>query len=98
MMRKKRHDSTGVVRVTFELPAAITAQTLALCGEFNDWSTTSSLMHQIKNGCWRTTVALEGGRRYRYRYLADGERWINDWAADAYAPNPFGGDDSVVCL
>jgi hypothetical protein len=43
-------------------------------------------------------VALEGGRRYRYRYLADGERWINDWAADAYAPNPFGGDDSVVCL
>jgi hypothetical protein len=43
-------------------------------------------------------MSLEPGRRYRYRYLADGERWINDWAADDYQPNPYGGDDSVVCL
>jgi len=31
-----------------------------------------------------------------FRYLVDGERWENDWAADAYVPNPFGGEDSVV--
>jgi hypothetical protein len=26
----------------------------------------------------------------------DGERWENDWAADAYAPNAFGTEDSVA--
>jgi hypothetical protein len=30
--------------------------------------------------------------------LIDGQRWDNDWAADAYLPNSFGGDDSVVDL
>jgi hypothetical protein len=44
------------------------------------------------------TVDLEAGRAYRFRYLLDGERWDNDWAADAYIPNSFGGDDSVVDL
>jgi hypothetical protein len=28
--------------------------------------------------------------------LLDGERWENDWAADGYAPNNFGTEDSVV--
>ena len=44
------------------------------------------------------TVTLDSGRRSRYRFLVDGERWENDWAADAYAPNEYGGDDSVVEL
>ena len=44
------------------------------------------------------TVVLDAGRAYRFRYLLDGQRWDNDWAADAYQPNDFGGDDSVVDL
>ncbi len=44
------------------------------------------------------TVGLDAGRAYRFRYLLDGQRWDNDWAADAYEPNDFGGDDSVVDL
>jgi hypothetical protein len=31
-------------------------------------------------------------------YLVDGERRQNDWAADSYAPNEYGGDDSVLDL
>jgi hypothetical protein len=26
----------------------------------------------------------------------EGERWENDWEADAYTPNEYGKDDSVV--
>ena len=44
------------------------------------------------------TVDLNAGRAYRFRYLLDGKRWYNDWAADAYVRNDFGGDDSVVDL
>jgi hypothetical protein len=44
------------------------------------------------------TVGLDAGRAYRFRYLLDGQRWENDWAADAHQPNGFGGDYSVVDL
>jgi hypothetical protein len=44
------------------------------------------------------TVVLDAGRTYRFRYMLDGQRWDNDWAADAYVGNNFGGDDSVVDL
>jgi 1,4-alpha-glucan branching enzyme len=97
-MRKTRPTASGTVRVTFELPAAVTAERVVLCGEFNDWSATATPMRQMKNGSWRATLGLRAGADYRYRFLVDGERWINDWSADAYLPNPFGGDDSVLRL
>jgi len=36
--------------------------------------------------------------RIRSASLLDGRRWDNDWAADGYVSNGFGGDDSVVDL
>jgi hypothetical protein len=80
---------------TFRLPAAVGATQVHLVGEFNDWSPTSVPMR--REGDWFTAVvALEPGRSYRYRYLLDGSRWENDWDADAYVPNEFGTDDSLV--
>ena len=55
-------------------------------------------MHRDSAGGFSLTVGLDAGRAYRFRYLLDGRRWDNDWAADAYQPNDFGGDDSVVDL
>lgn len=43
-------------------------------------------------------MVLDAGRRYLFRYLAAGEHWFNDDAADDYEPNGFGGSDSVVDL
>jgi hypothetical protein len=86
----------GTVDVTFTLPAEVQASTVALCGEFNQWSAEDIRLQRGSDGCWRATVALEPGHSYRYRYLLDGERWENAWQADRYAPNSFGGDDSVI--
>ena len=44
------------------------------------------------------TLSLNAGHNYRFRYLLDGQRWENNWAADAYVPNPFGTEDSVLKL
>ena len=44
------------------------------------------------------TLTLARGRTYEFRYLLDGERWENDWRADGYLRNDFGGEDSVVDL
>lgn len=52
----------------------------------------------ITDGHATCTVALPAGAAHRFRYLIDGGSWANDWSADGYEPNDFGGDDSVVDL
>lgn len=96
-MIKKTYSKTGrSSRVTFELPPEVNAETAYLCGEFNEWDETAHPMKRRKDGRFSLTISLKPGQEYRFRYLLDGERWENDWEADAYVPNPFGTEDSVV--
>lgn len=89
---------SGTVDVTFTLPADVHAGTVALCGEFNEWSAEDIRLERGSDGSWRATVPLEPGRSYRYRYLLDGQQWENDRRADRYVPNPLGSTDSVVVV
>ncbi len=94
----KSRKAKGKASVTFTLDPGVGAQTAAVCGEWNDWSPEADVMRRDAEGGFSLTIDLDAGRAYRFRYLLDGERWDNDWAADAYQPNSFGGDDSVVDL
>lgn len=96
-MLKKTYSKTGrSCRVTFELPPEVNAETACLCGEFNEWDETVQPMKRRRDGKLSLTISLKPGQEYRFRYLLDGERWENDWNADAYMPNTFGSEDSVV--
>jgi len=88
----------GTASVTFTVDPRVGARLAAVCGEWNDWSPTADVMRRDADGGLSVTVELEVGRAYRFRYLVDGVRWENDWAADAYFPNSYGEDDSVVDL
>ena len=83
--------------VTFRVPS-FDQVSVHVVGEFNGWSPSALPMEPGTDGGLVATVTLPVGRRYRFRYLLDGTRWENDWAADDYAPNEFGGDDSVIDL
>jgi 1,4-alpha-glucan branching enzyme len=99
MIKKEPGDKQGRVLVTFELPASTWAERVNLVGEFNDWDTRATpLARDRVDAAWKTTMELEAGRRYRFRYLIDGREWLNDWHADGYVANPYGSDDSVVDL
>jgi hypothetical protein len=93
----KSRDPNGKASVIFTLPAAVNAGQAAVCGEWNDWSPDADVMDVVEDG-FSLTIELELGRTYRFRYLLDGQRWENDWHADFYVPNGYGGDDSVVDL
>ena len=82
--------------VTFELPAAIWAENVALLGEFNDWDVSANPLMRQSDGTWSATLELERNREYQFRYLIDGRDWLNDGQADSYVRNPFGEDNSVV--
>lgn len=41
-------------------------------------------------------LELEPEQSYQFRYLVNGEQWLNDWHADAYTPGGYGQDNGVV--
>jgi len=83
----------ALVPITFRLPVSLGAHAVDLVGEFTDWQP----MPMVRSGeHFLVSVNLEPGRSYRFKYLVDGVRWENDWSADDYVSNEFGGTDSVV--
>ena len=98
MPTKTLDAETGRCRVEFRLPADVGAGQAWLCGEFNDWSRDGTPMIAQDDGSLSVVVDLEPGQSYRFRYYLGEERWENDWAADAYVDNEFGGSDSLVVV
>ena len=96
MLTKNYSKTGGVCRVTFELPMEVNAKGVSLCGEFNDWKPKKNPMEKRKDGRWSTTISLETGKGYRFKYLIDNKHWENDWDADEYLSNSFGTEDSLV--
>jgi 1,4-alpha-glucan branching enzyme len=99
-IKKQYLKSRPVCKVTFRLPreAAPAATRAHIAGDFNNWDQEFTLMKRSKDGNFTVTIELEKGKEYRFRYLIDDKTWENDWHADKYVPNPFGGDDSVVIV
>jgi 1,4-alpha-glucan branching enzyme len=95
MLTKKFSKSKATCQVTFQLPKEIKAKEVSLAGEFNNWDTSANPLKKVKD-IWKTTLELEQGREYQFRYFVDGSEWHNDDAADKYVPNNVDGDNSVV--
>ena len=53
-------------------------------------------MKKLKNGTFSATLSLQAGNSYRFRYVLNGNSWVNDEDAHSYIPNDYGEDNSVV--
>ena len=99
MLSKSYTKSGKSCRVTFKLPPELVpqkAKSAALVGEFNEWNAKSHPLKKRKDGSFSTTVSLDAGRSYRFRYLFPANTWVDDDAPDAHVKNEFGGRDCVV--
>lgn len=96
--RKKYTESQASCKVTFRLPEAAvgSAKKVTIVGDFNNWDEEASPMKRLRNGDFQITLELPSMAESKFRYLIHGSHWENDWCADKYIPNPYGGDDSVV--
>ncbi len=99
-VEKKYLKTKPVCKVKFIAPEPLTkeAKKIFLAGEFNDWNYEETQLKKQKNGCLATTLDLDAGAEYQYRYVLDGERWENDYDADKYVPSEVGVENSVVVV
>ncbi len=100
-LTKQYLKSKPVCKVTFSLPAEAVndSKEVALVGDFNEWNAGSATpLKKQKDGSYKTTLELEPGKEYQYRYILDGSKWINDWAADKYVPSGNSSDENSVVV
>lgn len=70
------------------------AQQVQVAGSFNNWI--PQPLEKITDSVWATHFPLKPGR-YEYRFVVDGT-WQEDPNSAEYAPNPFGGRNSVLVI
>ena len=105
-MIKKSFSKTGKsCRVTFKVtPEGLEqadveeANEVSLVGDFNEWDPKAHPLKKRKNGEFSTTVSLEAGKPYDFRYLIDNKFWLNDEEADTVEMNRFGSKNAVIEL
>lgn len=72
------------------------AQRISLAGDFNQWRPSASPLHKGSNGIWRAQIDLPPPGRYGYKFVVDGERWIEDPSNNSKEPDGHGGFNSIV--
>lgn len=99
--KKKYKKKDELCRVTFRVPkeASAGARSIAVVGDFNNWSARDHLMKKLKSGEFKLDMDLPANREYQFRYLIDEKIWVNDREADKYVHSEYGNcDNSVVVV
>jgi 1,4-alpha-glucan branching enzyme len=97
-LTKKYLKSKPVCKVTFKIDKELLseAKNVELVGEFNNWDGKKTKMRKLKDGNFTRTLDLEVGRNYQFRYLVNGQNWINDPEADAYVSTGISYEENCV--
>lgn len=94
-----RAGDNGKVEVTFTYAGNLDANAVYVAGEFNNWLPNFPTYKMKKeNGVWTLTTQLEKGE-YQYKFTVYGGgmlQWVADEDAASFAPDGYGGQNSVV--
>ena len=97
MLEKRSGGDAGKMLVTFRISHRIWADKVVLVGDFGGQTQKAlSLLQSAADPNWHTTLELDAGRRYRYRYVLDGCGWFTDNHADDCITDPTGQEYCVV--
>lgn len=97
-IKKQYLKSKPVCKVTFKVgkEEAQGAGKVSVLGDFNQWNDNEGEMKAMKDGSFSVTLELEAGKEYQFRYLADGNNWLNEAEADKHVPSGFGDAQNAV--
>lgn len=99
MSLKKQYLKSGeTCKITFRLTKneVENAENVAILGCFTEWEQNAIPMKKLKSGEFTAAVSLPTNQNFEYRYLVNGEKWINEAMADGYVPNGLGTDNCVI--
>jgi serine protease AprX len=74
------------------------AKSVSLAGDFNHWDTTNAPLVRDSDGLWQTELNVPPSGVYQYKFLIDGERWLEDPSNGMKVPDNFGGLNSELMI
>jgi len=72
------------------------ANSVSVAGDFNGWRQTP--LKRNGSGLWSTEIAALRTGRFEYKFIVNGQRWIEDPGNGMKAPDSFGGLNSVIVV
>ena len=99
-IRKQYLKNRPICKATFRIPEEMgaSAKSAHIVGEFNNWKSFATPMKKLKSGAFTTTLELEPGREYQFRYLLDKKTWENETDADKSVLTPYGDSENSVIV
>jgi len=101
-INKKYSQDKKVCRITFTLPKEICENfdEISVVGDFNNWSPHEHKFSQKNSdGSSSIEIVLQAGNEYQFRYLCDGQTWLNEPEADKQSLAHFGdAKNSVIVI
>ena len=74
------------------------AEAVSVAGDFNGWSRIATPLKRSGSGLWSTEIVVTRSGRFEYKFIVDGQRWIEDPSNGMKAPDNYGGLNSVVVI
>ncbi len=74
------------------------ARSVSVAGDFNGWSQVATPLTRNESGLWFTEIVVPGAGRFEYKFIINGQRWIEDPSNGMKAPNDYGGLNSVLVI
>ncbi|MFA6450786.1 MAG: glycogen-binding domain-containing protein [bacterium] len=71
------------------------ARSVEVVGDFNNWEIGKYPMKKDANGIWAKAVVVKPGE-YHYKYMVDGEWWLDP--EKETAANPYGTENNVLVV
>jgi serine protease AprX len=73
-----------------------TADSVSVAGDFNGWDATP--LKRNGAGLWSIEIVIPRSGRFQYKFIIDGQRWIEDPGNGMKAPDNYGGLNSLLVI
>jgi 1,4-alpha-glucan branching enzyme len=74
------------------------AASVSVAGDFNEWDQLATPLKRNNEGLWSTNIIVPRLARFEYKFIVNGQRWIEDPNNGMKAPDNFGGLNSVIVM
>jgi serine protease AprX len=74
------------------------AETVSLAGNFNGWDVQKTPFLRDDQGLWLARIKPPAPGRHEYKFVVNGQRWIEDPSNGRKAPDSHGGLNSVITI
>jgi serine protease AprX len=74
------------------------ANNVSVAGDFNEWNQAATPLKRNASGLWFTEILFPRSGQFQYKFVVDGQRWVEDPANGMKAPDNYGGLNSLLVI